>query len=305
MPTCSSRAVPARLRPARNSDHKSGRRTGSVTVSVAADRAVSVNATSPGASRAQHSQGRSRLSRSAKRNSSPPYSTFSGPKSRRSTRPSTDTVTEPVRLPDLWSELRAGLSLAGTARDEQVGILDAILPWFAHDALIHYLSPRGLEQYTGGGWGTRDVCQGPVGLLAAYACDEALRDVLLRTFRDQNVRGDWPQAFDFLPPDGAVGQWDAHGDVVYWPLLALGDYLLATGDSTLLTADVPSRGDGTRTPPAPIAEHARHALAYIESTLVLTTPLPAYGHGDWNDSLQPADPRLASQMASTCEASRG
>ena len=211
----------------------------------------------------------------------------------------TDTVTEPVRLPDLWSELRAGLSLAGTARDEQVGILDAILPWFAHDALIHYLSPRGLEQYTGGGWGTRDVCQGPVGLLAAYACDDALRDLLLRTFRDQNVRGDWPQAFDFLPPDGAVGQWDAHGDVVYWPLLALGDYLLATGDSTLLTADVPSRGDGTRTPPAPIAEHARHALAYIESTLVLTTPLPAYGHGDWNDSLQPADPRLASQMVST------
>jgi CRISPR-associated protein Csx3 len=29
------------------------------------------------------------------------------------------------------------------------------------------------------------------------------------------------------------------------------------------------------------------------------TPLPAYGHGDWNDSLQPADPRLAAQMVST------
>ena len=29
------------------------------------------------------------------------------------------------------------------------------------------------------------------------------------------------------------------------------------------------------------------------------TPLPAYGHGDLNDSLQPADPRLAAQMVST------
>ena len=28
--------------------------------------------------------------------------------------------------------------------------LAEILPWFAHNALIHYLSPRGLEQYSGG-----------------------------------------------------------------------------------------------------------------------------------------------------------
>ncbi len=112
-----------------------------------------------------------------------------------------DTGSEPVRLPDLWSELRTGLSLGGTARDENVVTLDAILPWYAHDALIHYLSPRGLEQYSGGAWGTRDVCQGPVGLLTAHARDDALRDVLLRVFRDQNARGDWPQAFDYLPPD--------------------------------------------------------------------------------------------------------
>ncbi len=29
------------------------------------------------------------------------------------------------------------------------------------------------------------------------------------------------------------------------------------------------------------------------------TPLPAYGHGDWNDSLQPADPDLAARLCST------
>jgi cellobiose phosphorylase len=210
-----------------------------------------------------------------------------------------DAGSEPIRQPGLWSELRAGLGLAGTAGDENVVTLDAILPWFAHDALIHYLAPRGLEQYTGGAWGTRDACQGPVGLLTAHAHDDALRDLLLRIFREQHARGDWPQAFEYLPPRGEIGQGDAHGDVVYWPLLALGDYLITTGDTTLLAEEVTSRGDGVRTPPAPIAEHARRALAYIESTLVHATPLPAYGHGDWNDSLQPADPRLASQMVST------
>jgi len=209
------------------------------------------------------------------------------------------TGSEPVRLPDLWSELRTGLSLCGSARDENVVTLDAILPWFAHDALIHYLSPRGLEQYSGGAWGTRDVCQGPVGLLTAHARDDALRDVLLRVFRDQNARGDWPQAFDYLPSDARIAQGDAHGDIVYWPLLALGDYLLTTGDAALLAEERPSRGDGDWTSATPIAEHVRRALAHIESTLVHATPLPAYGHGDWNDSLQPADPRLASQMVST------
>ncbi|MHB1008154.1 MAG: hypothetical protein ACYC1E_02715 [Propionibacteriaceae bacterium] len=208
-------------------------------------------------------------------------------------------LAEPLRQPGLWGVLRSDLRLTAPGLQDEVPALDATLPWFAHDALVHYLSPRGLEQYTGGGWGTRDVCQGPVGLLTALGRDDALRDVLLRVFRDQNERGDWPQAFDFLPPDGDIGQWDSHGDVVYWPLLATGDYLLATGDAGLLAEPVPSRGDGVRAPAVPVATHVRRAVAYIESTLVDGTPLPAYGHGDWNDSLQPADPRLASHMAST------
>ncbi|MGH8258613.1 MAG: hypothetical protein ACREUG_02875, partial [Steroidobacteraceae bacterium] len=50
---------------------------------------------------------------------------------------------------------------------EPVARLADMVPWLTHDALIHYLSPRGLEQYSGGGWGTRDVSQGPVELLLA------------------------------------------------------------------------------------------------------------------------------------------
>ena len=64
--------------------------------------------------------------------------------------------------------------------------------------MVHYLSPRGLEQYTGGGWGTRDVSQGPVALLLTLGAHAELRELLLMIMAAQNERGDWPQAFDFL-----------------------------------------------------------------------------------------------------------
>lgn len=177
--------------------------------------------------------------------------------------------------------------------------LAASVPWLAHDALVHYLSPRGLEQYTGGAWGTRDACQGPVGLLTALDRPEAIRDLLLRVFRDQNARGDWPQAFDFLPPLRAHGQVDSHGDVVHWPLVAAGDYLRATGDASLLAERVPLVGDAGPTHPVSVAEHLRRAVAAVEDGTVRGGSWPAYGHGDWNDALQPADPSLARRMVST------
>ncbi|WP_323095295.1 GH36-type glycosyl hydrolase domain-containing protein [Intrasporangium sp. YIM S08009] len=181
----------------------------------------------------------------------------------------------------------------------QVGNLAAALPWFTHDAFVHYLSPRGLEQFSGGAWGTRDVCQGPVGLLTALDRQDAVRDVLLMVFRAQNERGDWPQAFEFLPPLPESGQHDSHGDVVFWPVLAAGDYLRTTGDGSLLDELVPFVGDDALAAPLPVAEHLAAAVRRIAESTVPSSPLPAYGHGDWNDSLQPADPRLAAKMVST------
>ncbi|MET1006433.1 MAG: hypothetical protein ABWX96_12845, partial [Propionibacteriaceae bacterium] len=169
------------------------------------------------------------------------------------------------------------------AGDELARIALAV-PWFTHDALIHYLSPRGLEQFTGGAWGTRDVSQGPVGLLLTLGAHRDLRRLILLIFAAQQARGDWPQAFDFLPRHAQVGEFDAHGDVVYWPLVALGQYLAATGDTTIL---------------ASLHDQLRRALDHIEGTLIEGTSLPAYGHGDWNDSLQPVDPALAERLCSS------
>ena len=143
--------------------------------------------------------------------------------------------------PTLTGSLTLDLPGDGAEADD-VAAIAAATPWFTHNALVHYLAPRGLEQFTGGGWGTRDVCQGPVGLLTALDRPDEVADVLLRVFAAQNARGDWPQAFDFLPPVPDHGQQDSHGDVVFWPLLAVGEHLQTTGDAGLLGGTVPVRG---------------------------------------------------------------
>ncbi|HEY9108994.1 MAG TPA: hypothetical protein VIN58_20130 [Roseateles sp.] len=169
-----------------------------------------------------------------------------------------------------------------------------ILPWYAHNALVHYLSPRGLEQYSGGGWGTRDVCQGPLEMLLALGRTEPVRDLLLRTFAAQNPDGDWPQWFMFFEREACIRAGDSHGDIVFWPLLGLAQYLIASGDAALLDEVVPFH-DGE---PSTLAAHVERALALIRRRVVPGTGLAAYWHGDWNDSLQPADPALRDSMCS-------
>jgi cellobiose phosphorylase len=195
------------------------------------------------------------------------------------------------------------LAIEPTARaelDARAARLVEMAPWYAQNALVHYLSPRGLEQYSGGGWGTRDVCQGPVELLLALGRLEPLRDLLLRVMANQNPDGDWPQWFMFFERERGIRAGDSHGDIVFWPLLALAQYLLASGDADILEARVPffdarSPEAGER---ATVWQHLERALSVIDGRRIPGTTLAAYGHGDWNDSLQPADPALRDHMCS-------
>ena len=172
--------------------------------------------------------------------------------------------------------------------------LATLLPWLAHNALVHYLAPRGLEQYSGGGWGVRDVCQGPLELLLAQGRTAPVRDLLQRVFSAQAADGDWPQWFMFFARDAAVRAGDSHGDVVFWPLLGLARYLLASGDAALLDAPLPFHD----APAAPLREHVARALALVARRMIPGRALVAYGHGDWNDALQPADPALRESLCS-------
>ncbi|MDF1486952.1 GH36-type glycosyl hydrolase domain-containing protein [Tessaracoccus caeni] len=198
-----------------------------------------------------------------------------------------------------WDDVHTSVAVRSASpgpASDLLSRIDQMTGWYAHDAIVHYLSPRGLEQHTGGAWGTRDVAQGPVGLLRSWGEHAAWRDLLITVFGAQRARGDWSQAIEFLPGFTRAAE-EPHGDVVYWPLLALGQYLGATGDTSVLDAmvafgDAPGRS-------ASLIEHVGRALDLIESTFIDGTSLPAYGHGDWNDSLQPANSELTQRMVST------
>lgn len=205
------------------------------------------------------------------------------------------------RARPFWRSVTAPLGVRSHGELESaVRCLQDILPWFAHNALVHYLAPRGLEQFSGGGWGTRDVCQGPVEMLLALGRWEPLRDLLVRVFRAQNRDGDWPQWFMFFERERDIRPPDSHGDIVFWPLLALGRYLLAAEDASILDAVVPffhPEGDG-KAEHVSIWGHVERALQRIERMLIPGANLAAFGRGDWNDSLQPVDPRMCERLCS-------
>lgn len=215
-----------------------------------------------------------------------------------------DLIPETQReaMPDAdryWRTATAGLQVAPDASTSLQRMAE-ILPWFAHNALIHFLSPRGLEQYSGGGWGTRDVAQGPVEYLLAVGQLEPIRALLLDVFRNQNPDGDWPQWFMFFHRDRLIRPNDSHGDIVFWPLLATAQYLEASGDQSFLHEVVPFfAADPKAEETATVLEHMTRALHLIGSRLIPGTCLEAYGHGDWNDSLQPADPALREHLCSS------
>jgi cellobiose phosphorylase len=202
-----------------------------------------------------------------------------------------------------WQGLRGPLAFRAASQGAAVdGVrrMQEILPWLAHNAMIHYLAPRGLEQYSGGGWGTRDVCQGPVELLLALGRREPVHDLLLRVFRAQNPDGDWPQWFMFFERERGIRPSDSHGDIVFWPLLALAQYLIASEEVSILDEVVPffhPQGDD-QAERATIWAHVERALAVIAGRLIPGTTLVAYGHGDWNDSLQPVDPAMCERLCS-------
>lgn len=206
-----------------------------------------------------------------------------------------------------WSSLHApvGKAIGETKDRDDAGWLrlrDAV-PWMTHNAMIHLSVPHGLEQFGGAAWGTRDVCQGPTEMLRAIGRADILADVLRVVFRHQHLQtGDWPQWF-MHPPFHAVQAADSHGDVVIWPLYALSHYLEMTGDTSLLDERVAwtdrEAGFAFTEQADTVREHVKRALGRIRSQRIPGTALPRYGHGDWNDALQPANAEFAQRMVSS------
>ncbi|HEY1862565.1 MAG TPA: cellobiose phosphorylase [Roseiarcus sp.] len=200
-----------------------------------------------------------------------------------------------------WRDLTRGVRVKSAKNSADALAVDTIFPWLAHDAMIHLTAPHGLEQYTGGAWGTRDVCQGSIELLLTLEHDEAVKEILRIIFAQQyEENGDWPQWF-MLEPYSVVQDRESHGDIIVWPLKALCDYVEATGDFAFLDEAIAwRRADNfDQTPHAdPVAAHIDKLIETVRARFIPGTNLVRYGNGDWNDSLRPVDPTTSDWMTS-------
>ncbi len=176
--------------------------------------------------------------------------------------------------------------------EQEVTRLSKITFWYLHNALVHFAVPHGLEQSGGAAWGTRDVCQGPMELFLTTGHYALARTVLLKLFAHQNQNGEWPQWFMFDKYPYYAG--DCHGDVVFWPLKAMGDYLKQGKDLSILKEPIGYLDGQEET----ILEHLKRAFSAIEERYLYDTALISYAGGDWDDTLQPADPAMKEKLVS-------
>jgi cellobiose phosphorylase len=196
------------------------------------------------------------------------------------------------------SDMSLNLSLKGN--NENTEAIQEILPWFCMNAVTHFLTPHGLEQFGGAAWGTRDVSQGPFDLLLNLQKYEDARQVLRTIFSNQNTIGDWPQWWMFDSYFNIRAD-DCHGDVYYWCIIALSSYVKVTGDVKFLEETLPyyhEKGVGFAEK-TPLSEHIDRLVKMIVDSFIPGTAMVPFGGGDWNDSLQPVSKELAGRMISS------
>ncbi len=178
----------------------------------------------------------------------------------------------------------------------RVEILNQTAWWYSHNAMIHFASPHGLEQPGGAAWGTRDVCQGPMEYFLMTQNYELAGKVLLNIFSHQYAStGEWPQWFMFDRYNIDAGE--CHGDVVFWPLKCIGDYLEASGNYELLQETIPYADE--KTPKESLLLHIKKAFEAIKERFIGDTGLITYAGGDWDDTLQPVDPEMREHLVSS------
>ncbi len=196
------------------------------------------------------------------------------------------------------SDMSLNLSLKG--KDEDSAAIQEILPWFCMNAVTHFLTPHGLEQFGGAAWGTRDVSQGPFDLLLNLQKFDESKQVLRTIFSNQNTVGDWPQWWMFDSYFN-IRAGDCHGDVYYWCIIALSSYIKVTGDVKFLDEILPYYHEKgvAYAEKTPLSEHLDRLVKMITDSYIPGTALVPFGGGDWNDSLQPVSKELAERMISS------
>ncbi|WP_430790612.1 GH36-type glycosyl hydrolase domain-containing protein [Virgibacillus flavescens] len=214
-----------------------------------------------------------------------------------------DFAKETERYRSFFSDVMKGFELSNPAAPtEELQKMNATAWWYTHNMLVHFSVPRGLEQYIGAAWGTRDVCQGPTEYFMATHNYQSVKEIIEKVFSHQyEDAGNWPQWFMF-DKYGSVQQAESHGDVIVWPLKVVADYLEATNDYAILEQKIPyteRTGFGFTDKTDTLLAHVKKAIDYIKEEFIHETYLSSYGDGDWDDTLQPANAQLKEFMVSS------
>lgn len=208
---------------------------------------------------------------------------------------------EKEKFQRFYRQLNRGFHLEkeGSGKNE-LEKLNEIAWWYSHNAMVHFAVPHGLEQPGGAAWGTRDVCQGPMEYFFTTQNHELARSVLLEVFSHQILETqEWPQwfMFDRYP----INAGECHGDVVFWPLKCVAEYLKEFGDYSILDQPIPyvhlHNGEKTQEKET-LLEHIKRAVETIKARFLEGTALISYAGGDWDDTLQPADEGLKEDLVS-------
>ncbi|MGH4049836.1 MAG: GH36-type glycosyl hydrolase domain-containing protein [Clostridium sp.] len=209
---------------------------------------------------------------------------------------------EKEKFAKLYKKLTCGFKLSSDKKNDKYDIekINEIFWWYTHNALIHFAVPHGLEQSGGAAWGTRDVCQGPIEYFMMTQNYKLLKEIIEEIFRHQFFEtGEWPQWFMFDKYN--MQQDDSHGDVVFWPLKVVGDYIAATGDDSILDKELVYRSfpHGEILNEETILVHIKRSIKSISERFLYDTSLISYGGGDWDDTLQPANKDLREKLVSS------
>ena len=196
-----------------------------------------------------------------------------------------------------WEVLSSKISLKGV--DNDISIINDILPWYGNNALTHLLTPHGLEQFDGAAWGTRDTTQGPFELLLKTEKYKDAKEILKIIFSHQNTDGTWPQWWMF-DSYSSIRAGSSHGDVHHWCIIALGDYVRASSDVTFLNEELPYYSiDKNSVETSSVLEHTERLIKMLVKSFIKNKSFVPFGGGDWNDSMQPVSKKLSEKLVSS------
>ncbi len=148
--------------------------------------------------------------------------------------------------------------------------------------------------------GYRDITQGPFDLLLCMGKYEEAKQILRIIFSNQNPDGGWPQWWMFDSYTNIRAD-SSHGDVFYWCIIALSNYIKVTGDLKFLGEIIPYYHEDAvaSAEKTPLGEHVDRLINMIVDSFIPGTALVPFGGGDWNDSLQPVSSVLAQRLISS------